>query len=117
MTTRAESYATASRDFLRKGREALEQGDLTQASEKLWGATAQMVKAVAEERGWAHGGHRELFQVVSRLAQDSADPTLRGLFHVANSLHSNFYENWMEGDMVAEGLDRVQELISKLEAA
>ena len=37
--------------------EKLDQGDLRQASENGWGAAAQMVKAVAEERGWPQDDH------------------------------------------------------------
>ncbi len=104
-----------SKEFLRKGREALVQGDLEQASEKLWGAAAQMVKAVAEKRGWSHHGHRDFFRVVSRLDQELGDPTLRDLFHVANSLHSNFYEHWMTRDYFESGLEKIQEFVAKLE--
>ena len=38
------------RDLLGKAHQALEDGDLIQASEKGWGAAAQAVKAVAERR-------------------------------------------------------------------
>ena len=31
-----------------------------QASEKGWGAAAQALKAIAEERGWNHGSHTSL---------------------------------------------------------
>ena len=49
-----ETYRTASRQLLAQGREELERGDTRQASEKGWGAAAQMVKDVAERRGWEH---------------------------------------------------------------
>ena len=86
MSMRTEEYPTQSREFLYKGREALDQWDLVQASEKLWGAAAQMIKSVAERRGWQHGGHRELFRTVSRIAQDSGDGRLIDLFQFASNL-------------------------------
>ena len=116
MATRTEEYATMSREMLEKGQQALVQEDLVQASEKLWGAAAQMVESVAERRGWDHRGHRELFKAIGRIANESGDASFRDLFHVANSLHSNFYEHWMSTDFVELGLDRVEQLISKLEA-
>ena len=70
MATRTEEYAFQSRHLLQQGRAELEQGDLVQASEELWGAAAQMAKSVAERRGWTHSGHRELFQVVNRVAHE-----------------------------------------------
>ncbi len=115
MTTRADEYAAVGRELLEKAREALEEDDLIQASEKLWGAAAQMVKSVAERRGWPHDGHRELFRVVSRLVQETGDASFRDLFHTANSLHWNFYEHWMDRDHVEQGLVRVQELVGMLE--
>ncbi len=39
--------------------------NLQQASEKLWGAASQIVKAYAEKKGWKNDGHRELFNVVN----------------------------------------------------
>ena len=115
MIGRTEEYAAMSRELFEKGQEALRQGDLVRVSEKLWGAAAQMVKAVAERRGWPHSSHRELFQVVSRLAQEIGDPGLRNLFQVANSLHNNFYENWMTREYLEDGIGQVRELIGRLE--
>ena len=87
MTSQAQEQTLISREFYTKAEEALAQGDLLQASEKLWGTTAHMVKAVAEGRGWEHSGRRELFQVVNRLAQEAAQPEIRVLFSIASSLH------------------------------
>ena len=116
MTSQAQEHTLTSREFFVKAQEALAQGDLLQASEKLWGAAAHMVKAIAEGRGWEHSGHRELFQVVNRLANESGDVELRHLFHTANSLHSNFYENWMAEDWIEAGAQQVSQLLEKLES-
>ena len=117
MTTRAEEYSAMGRKLLADARVVVRAEDLVQASEKLWGAADQMVKSVAERKGWEHGGHRQLFQVTARLAQESGDPEFSALFHVANSLHWNFHENLMTTYQVEHGLERMQELIEKLEAA
>ena len=113
--TQAQDYAAAAREFLANAREEVARGELTQASEKGWGAAAQMVKAVAQGRGWEHNGHAFLFRVVRRLVDETGDSQLDTLFHVANSLHSNFYENWAPGDSVQSGLVSVSELVDKLE--
>ena len=104
-----------SRAFLSKAREQLEAGDLEQASEKAWGAAAVIVKAVAEARGLEHEKHGHLFGVVRVLAGETSDRELRGLFHVANGLHSNFYENWLDTDDVVEGLEDVERFVEKIE--
>ncbi len=108
-------YPTAGRELLAKARLELAQGDLRQASEKGWGAAAQMVKAVAEQRGWPHNGHALLFQVIRRLVEETGDEQIDRLFQVANSLHSNFYENWLPAGSVGSSIEGVGELVEKLE--
>ena len=48
---RAEFHRDLAERFLREAEELLAKGDHLQASEKAWGAAAQMVKAVAAEKG------------------------------------------------------------------
>lgn len=116
MASQPQEHILISRDFFAKAHDALAQHDLLQASEKLWGATGHMVNAVAESRGWAHPGHRELFHVLTRLTQETGDEDHRSLFDVANSLHSNFYENWMPEDWIEADAKRIGELLEKLES-
>ena len=109
-----ETYAEAARHLLAQAQGELEQGDVRQASEKGWGAAAQMVKAVAERRGWEHRTHAGLFRVISDLATETGDNEIRNLFHVANSLHINFYENWNTAENVRAALSDVERLLEKL---
>lgn len=110
-----ETYAEAARHLLEQAVTELAQDDVRQASEKGWGAAAQMVKAVADNRGWEHRTHAGLFRVVSDLASETGDDEVRTLFHVANSLHINFYENWNTADNVRSALSDVARLLDKLE--
>ena len=116
MTTEDEErYATAARELFVKAQEALAQNDLRQAPGKGWGAAAQMFKAVATRRGWEHQSHAALFDVVRQLMLESGDTTFQVLFHGANSLHPNFYENWMQSEAIEVGLDQVEEFLHGLE--
>lgn len=72
------------------------EGRRMQASEKLWGAAAHAVLAVAIERGWRHGGHRDFVVTVRRLAEESGDETLSEYFEGARRFHANFYQNFMD---------------------
>ena len=110
-----QTYRAAGRGLLAQGRRELAEGDTRQASEKGWGAAAQMVKAVAERRGWAHQSHAALYRVVSRLVAETGDDDIRNLFKVASSLHTNFYENWDTAESVAGDLNDVERLLDKLE--
>ncbi len=100
---------------MEQARRELDIGDNRQASEKGWGAAAQAVKAVAEGRGWQYKSHAALFDVVSRLARETGNDSLKSLFHTANSLHSNFYEDTQDDEMVAAGLVDVARFVALLE--
>ena len=80
MNARAQYHNDTGRDFLASARTHLAADDLLQASEKGWGAAAQMVKCAAEDRGWIHNGHRQLYLTIDRLADETGDPQLRDLF-------------------------------------
>ncbi len=114
MTTRADYHTNTADEFLAKARAYLADGDLLQASERGWGAAAQMVKAVAESRGWRHSSHGDLFRILNRLAEGQANEELHRLFHSANALHQNFYEGLMPTEAVAEGLGAVEQFVDKL---
>ncbi len=117
MTTQAEYYSSTSRKFLAQAEASLALDDLLQASEKGWGAAAEMVKGIAHARGWPHNGHRELFRIIDRLAEESGDEQLLTFFSTASALHVNFYEGWMTRNTVAVDLRQVAELLRKLEVS
>ena len=114
MTT-PQSYREASRALLAQGFAELAVGDTRQASEKGWGATAQMLKSIAEQRGWEHKGHRLIRRAASRLADETGDAEIRRLYRTASDLHTNFYENLDTAEDVAAGLEDVRRLLDKLE--
>ena len=110
-----EQYQQASEKFLAQARQELSDGDLPQASEKGWGATAQILKAIADQRGLDHGRHRHLSQIASRLRAERGDRDTYRWFQVAEALHGNFYEDQMSAQDIAESLDDVENLIDRLQ--
>lgn len=116
-TSRANGYRSAAWELLGKADEAFRSGDMVQASEKGWGAVAQILKAIAQERGWRQGSHRNLSEVVTRLASEAGEQRITELFNVANGLHMNFYENWLTNEAVEVGLGGVRELLDRLQKA
>ena len=113
MTTQA--YHTASRELLAQGLGELERGDARLASGTGWDAAAQMVKAIAEARGWPHDSHRDLYAAVSRLVDETGDNGIYTLISIAGSLEMNFHEDWFEDEGVSSGLAAVGRLLDKLE--
>ena len=107
-------YQAAASTFLQQAFAEVEAGDLRQASEKGWGAAVETVRAVAEHRGWEHGSRDSLFEVASRLAQETGDFNVIYDFSGASALHTNFYEGWLREEMVHNGLYQVQRLVETL---
>ena len=114
MTTLAVTYREASRLLLAQALRELEAGDLRQASEKAWGAAAQMVKAAAALRGWEHDQHRYLWIAARDLSDEANDQEIHDLFGAANNLHVNFYENTYDANRVGLYISRVERLLGKL---
>ena len=112
---RIQHHNATSHDFMDEAWKYFHEGDLVQASEKGWGAAAQMVKAAAEARDWRHKSHVELYQAIDRLAEESGEEQIQELFHFASALYINFCEGWMPRRMVRSGLVRVGELVNSLE--
>ena len=113
-----QEYREASRILIVQAHEELEKGDLRQVSEKGWGATAQILKAIGEERGLEHQSHGGIRRVLFRVSREELHEELKErvnlLFAVANNLHTNWYENWDSEETVSDGLSYVEELLSIL---
>ena len=117
MREKSADYSKASQELMQQARDEFAQGDFRQASEKAWGAAAQGVKALAEERDWNHDSHGLLFDVIGQINDEGRGRQVRARFRAAHELHINFYENWLEDYEVAENIDTVAALLPELEQA
>jgi HEPN domain-containing protein len=109
---RAEFHRDLAEKLLREAEELLAKGDYLQASEKAWGAAAQIVKAVAAKAGKELRSHGDLWRFVSEIAGE--DRELRRLWSRANSLHQNFYEGWMPPEDVRYAVEDVKQFVERL---
>ena len=50
------------------------------------------------------------------MSEETDDPEVRRLFGVANSLHVNFYEGWMDTETVIAGIEDVKLFLRKLDS-
>ena len=116
MTTPGNKYPDMSQEYMARAEGYLRQGDLKQASEKSWGATACALKSIAEERGWHHQSHSLLNDISGQIVDELGRDDLRSLFAVARSMHQNFYENWFQEDEVEYGVNTVKTYLSELES-
>ena len=115
MMRKEATFGKQSRLLLDEAFDAFDKGDLRQASNKGWGAAAQMVKAVAQQLGWEHKNDRDLYAVVSKLRLETRSPELTSLFGAATSLRLNASQSRLAIQDVEDNLRRVGKFISRLE--
>ena len=111
----SNKYAELSRCFIGEADNYLGRRNNIQASEKGWGAVAQALKAIAQQRGWNHDGHRRIVDVAQQVADEQNRQDLISLFGPAQALHINFYEDWLDTDTVSVYLEDVKRLLPELE--
>ena len=87
-----------------------------QASEKIWGAVAHQIAAIAEQRGWRHQEHEQLRHAVRYLAKEHARPDLEGGFRDFEGFHRNFYSNRTTSGEIQGGIERATRYVGELEA-
>jgi len=109
-----EHYEMLSEKYLADAKELLSKGDVSQASEKFWCASALAVKRIGAMRGLKLEQHGSLWDFISRLSRESRDKEIARLFTVANGLHRNFYEAQMNKEAVEIVTADIEKLIDKL---
>ena len=111
---KSEFYLKLSEKYLVEAEEFLKRGDYVQASEKGWGAAAEVVKALAAKEGRELKSHGELHREIVRLINITGDSEIRHFWQSAIILHQNFYENWLPPEIVKENIEDIKKFIEKL---
>ena len=88
-------------------------GDAEKASEFLWGAMSQALKAVAMSKDTLLKRHDDIKKYALDFRK-SGDEDIYRAFNVAQSLHSNFYETGLSLEDVIIGADEIKKAIAKL---
>ena len=106
-----------SRHFLALVDDELARGELEEASNKVWGAAAHAVKAVAESRGWEHYAHNLLGVAVRRLVDEEKAPRdLLIQYMTASAYHQRFYSSPPDAEYIQAGKELIAEFIETLES-
>ena len=91
-----QEHTQTAQDFLLASDREFAAGDTLQGSEKLWGAAAHAVMALAQQRGWRFGDHRSLKTAANRLSDELREPGIASDFGLAEKFHANFYHDFMQ---------------------
>ena len=111
----SNKYAELSRWCIGEADSYLRRRNNIQASEKGWGAAAQALKAIAEERGWNHNGHTLIVDIAKQVADEQGRPDIVALFAFGQLLHVNFCEDALANDVIGDYLDNIKALLPELE--
>ena len=111
-----ERYAEISQHLLRQAQAELAKGDILQASEKAWGATAHAIKSACQRLGWNHHAHDHLRIAASYLATEFGRDDLQYAFGYLDGIHTNYYEHRTGADDVRREVNRAAYFIPELAA-
>ena len=111
-----QEHTHTAQDFLQEADREFAEGKTLQASEKLWGAAAHSVMAIAQQRGWQFGTHYDLKMAAERLAVEYDDSMIAGEFSVAEKFHANFYYGFMEDFQIREDRPIVRRFVERINA-
>ena len=113
-----EDRVQISKRLIQQARDELEAGDRLQATEKAWGALAQMMKAHGQQRGWLNlGSHRTVGHIARQLHAEYQEMDIANAYIAADNGHRNFYDNEMSPPEIAEIIVTVAEVLPDLERA
>ena len=119
MTTKApiESHAVHRDRMLEHAEQMLAARDRLQASEKMWGAVAHAIKAIAVERGWPYEAHADAHAIAWHIADRVGNKDIFTLYLATESLHRNFYGDRFTQAELSDGLDMAKRLVALLRDA
>ena len=110
--TQTEKHTRLARKLLDDAKQEIAAGDLVQGSEKLWGATSQALKAYCASHGMPHSKYANRRHAAFQLAEQLDNPFIRATFGIAESCHSNFYNDWMEQEHLDGYLPDIETLVN-----
>ena len=110
----AGKYLEGAEELVKEAQRELEEGDLRQASKKIWGACALAIKAHAlAKRGMRLEFHRDLWEYKNEIARELGE-WVRAVFRQADSMHKNFYEDVATREDVEDTLRDVEKLVTTI---
>ena len=109
-----EKHSRIARRFIAAAHGYLSEGDVIQASEKLWGATAHAIKVYCITRGWQHSRYAHLKRAMLLLGEETGDGFWADGFDVAYRNHLNFYIDDKDVASVDSDLVRVRRMVARL---
>ena len=109
-----QEHAQAAKEFLDEADREFAEGDVLQASEKMWGAASHAIMAVAMQRGQDCGTHRKMVSAARQIADELDDYALRAGFVAARQFHANFYHGFLDDDELEPNAELVRQFVARM---
>ena len=105
-----------SHNFLRQAREELAKEDLLQASNKVWGAAAYAIKAVAEKRRWFNDADWRLQDAAWVIAAEEKDNDIMLGYLSARQAHFHFYHHEHHAFTYESIINAAEVMVNRIDA-
>lgn len=115
-------YLRTSEHYLSNAEETIQKKELRKASELLWGAITQKIKAIASICNFKIDRHKDFENFIISISKQLRDKNLFELYSELNILHRNFYDEYISEEIfpfyhaksyrLLEKLDRIQKEIT-----
>ena len=109
-----KKYLFLHQKYLNDAEELLEKGDYAQASEKLWGSTATLAKAIAAFKKKQIKSHDGITFFLTTISNELKDKNILNVILMVNGLHQNFYEDTLTPEAVMQGAKVVKQFSKRL---
>lgn len=86
------NYLKMGKEYYSNAEECIKRGEFRKASELLWGAVTQFVKALGLLFNVRISSHGEFFSFIQQISKETGDKDYNTLFGELNHLHRNFYD-------------------------
>ena len=96
--------------------QAVRLGEFRKASELLWGAVTQQLKAFATTHNILITSHRQFFDFLRQLSGELGDKSIYAEFVELNALHKNFYDEVIPVDLFPDYYEKALHYIGRLVA-
>lgn len=86
----------------------------SKASEYLWGVLNNLVTAIALFYGYENLNHAEIISFVKKLSDQKNKSEMRDQLSAANTIHANFFHDFMNEDDFEINKNKVVDLLESL---
>ena len=109
-----QEHAGIAKAFLEEADREFAEGDVLQASEKMWGAASHAIMAVAMQRGQDCGTYPQIVKVGYRIAEELDDHKLRLGMVSAQYLRGNSQHGYLETEEYEEPAGFVRVFVERM---